>query len=96
MEHKHLYLTTFQHKLLLKKLYDDALSQLNRQRIKIIACAINDKGLPVIADELLTESSPHTAQDLFEEQADADNLSLVTDQAALSDTEKEPSAEPHA
>jgi transposase len=44
MEHKHLYLTTFQHKLLLKKLYDDALSQLNRQRIKIMILA--DQGIP--------------------------------------------------
>lgn len=44
MEHKYLYLTTFQRKLLLKKLYDDALSQLNRQRIKIMILA--DQGIP--------------------------------------------------
>lgn len=44
MENGHLYLTTFQRKLLLKKLYDDALSQLNRQRIKIMILA--DQGIP--------------------------------------------------
>lgn len=44
MEHEHLYLTPFQRKLLLKKLYDDALSHLNRQRIKIMILA--DRGMP--------------------------------------------------
>jgi transposase len=44
MEHENLYLTSFQRKLLLKKLYDDALSQLNRQRIKIMILA--DQGMP--------------------------------------------------
>ncbi len=51
MEHKHLYLTTFQRKLLLKKLYDDALSHLNLQRIKIMILA--DQGLP--QSEICTE-----------------------------------------
>jgi transposase len=44
MEHGNLYLTTFQRKLLLKKLYDNTLSQLNRQRIKIMILA--DQGIP--------------------------------------------------
>jgi transposase len=51
MEYGHLYLTTFQRKLLLKKLYDDALSQLNRQRIKIMILA--DQGIP--QSEICTE-----------------------------------------
>jgi transposase len=44
MEHENLYLTPFQRKLLLKKLYDDALSHLSRQRIKIMILA--DRGIP--------------------------------------------------
>jgi transposase len=44
MEHENLYLTPFQRKFLLKKLYDDAISQLNRQRIKIMILA--DQGMP--------------------------------------------------
>ena len=45
MEHKHLYLTPFQRKLLLKKLYDETLSKLKRQRIKIMILA--DENMPV-------------------------------------------------
>jgi transposase len=43
MEHKTLYLTAFQRKLLLQKLCEDTLSPLNRQRIKIMILA--DEGL---------------------------------------------------
>jgi transposase len=43
MEHKTLYLTAFQRKLLLKKLCEDTLSSLHRQRIKIMILA--DEGL---------------------------------------------------
>jgi transposase len=46
-EHKTLYLTAFQRKLLLKKLCEDTLSPLNRQRIKIMILA--DEGLPQAA-----------------------------------------------
>jgi transposase len=44
MEYKNLYLTPFQRKLLLKKLCEDNLSQLSRQRIKIMVLA--DEGRP--------------------------------------------------
>jgi transposase len=43
MEHKPLYLTAFQRKLLLKKLCEDTLSPLHRQRIKIMILA--DEGM---------------------------------------------------
>jgi transposase len=47
MEHKNLYLTPFQRKLLLKKLNEDALSQISRQRVQIM----------ILADEGMSQST---------------------------------------
>lgn len=52
MEHENLYLTPFQRKLLLKKLSEDALSSLNRQRIRIMILADQGKSQSEICLEV--------------------------------------------
>lgn len=37
-----------------------------RQRIKMLSCSANEKGLPVIAPELMPEPLPKAGKDLFE------------------------------
>ena len=64
----------------------EASSKDYKQRIKVISCSVNEKGLPLIDPEILPEPLPKPAKDLFKE-ADAES-DLET--PALSATESHP------
>ncbi len=55
-----------------------------RQRIKVIKCGVNDKGLPTIDPDIMPDPLPKAGKDLFAEleaQAETDNtqFSALTD-----------------
>lgn len=44
----------------------EASSKDYKQRIKVLSCSANEKGLPLIAPELMPEPLPKAGKDLFE------------------------------
>ncbi|WP_039916920.1 hypothetical protein [Cellvibrio mixtus] len=59
----------------------EASSKDYRQRIKVVSCAPNDKGLPVIDPEIMPEPLPKPGKDLFDNTVDA---ASVNDDGAIS------------
>ncbi len=56
----------------------EASSKDYRQRIKVIACTANEKGLPVIDPSILPEPLPKPAKDLFNNAVDEAEDSSAT------------------
>lgn len=66
------------------------------QRIKVLSCPVNEKGFPVIAEELLPPPQPRAPKKsapLFEQEAQAGDDGESPD---LTDSENESSADPQA
>ena len=54
------------------------------QRIKVVSCKVNEKGLPVIEPELLPDAQPKSAS-LFAEEAVTDEATVDVDEFAADD-----------
>lgn len=54
------------------------------QRIKVVSCKANEKGLPVIEPELLPDAQPKSAS-LFAEEAVTDEATIDVDEFAVDD-----------
>ena len=54
------------------------------QRIKVVSCKVNEKGLPVIGPELLPDAQP-TSASLFAEEAVTDEPTVDVDEFAADD-----------
>ena len=64
----------------------EASSKDYRQRIKVLSCSANEKGLPLIDPEIMPEPLPKAGKDLFEtleQNAAADESTTPTPQADL-------------
>lgn len=64
----------------------EASSKDYRQRIKVISCSANEKGLPLIDPDIMPEPLPKAGKDLFEtleQSAAADESTAVAPQADL-------------
>jgi hypothetical protein len=74
----------------------EASSKDYRQRIKIIGCSANEKGLPVIDPEIMPEPLPKPGKDLFDQstsankpQANEEQPSSTTEDLVVNDNELE-------
>ncbi|WP_198300764.1 hypothetical protein [Cellvibrio sp. PSBB006] len=54
------------------------------QRIRVVSCKVNEKGLPVIEPELLPDAQPKSAS-LFAEEAVTDEATVDVDEFAADD-----------
>ncbi len=64
----------------------EASSKDYRQRIKVISCSANEKGLPLIDPDIMPEPLPKADKDLFEtleQSAAADESTIAAHQADL-------------
>ena len=58
----------------------EASSKDYKQRIKVVTCAVNDKGLPAIDPEIMPEPLPKPGKDLFD---NGNQTAEVTDEKAV-------------